>query len=219
MIDFAEIKTMIFDYDGTLHNSIKIYAPAFRKAYGYLVQQGLAEEKVWGEKEISHWLGFNSKEMWDAFMPHLSQEMKEHCSKILGEEMKRLVEAGEPVLYEGAIDTLDYLKNKGFRLVFLSNCRRYYRDAHKATFSLDRYFEDMVCSEEHSFIPKHEIMSRIKGKYPEKQVIIGDRAQDIEAGLKNGIYTIGCTYGFAAEGELKDADLLINDIIELKNYF
>jgi len=31
------IKTIYFDYDGTLHNSNKIYAPAFRKAYDFLV--------------------------------------------------------------------------------------------------------------------------------------------------------------------------------------
>ena len=31
---------IIFDYDGTLHNSIKIYGPAFRKAYEYLIKEG-----------------------------------------------------------------------------------------------------------------------------------------------------------------------------------
>ena len=31
------MKYIIFDYDGTLHNSIKIYKPAFMTAYDYLV--------------------------------------------------------------------------------------------------------------------------------------------------------------------------------------
>jgi phosphoglycolate phosphatase len=219
MIDFAKVNTIILDYDGTLHNSIKIYAPAFIKAYNYLVESGVAKDRSWSEEEISYWLGFNSQEMWNAFMPDLPQETKELCSRIIGDEMKRLVEEGLSVLYEGATETLDYLKRKGYILVFLSNCKIYYRDAHQKTFSLDRYFEDMVCSEEHRFIPKYEILSKIKSKYPEKLVMIGDRAQDIEAGVKNNINTIGCTYGFAVPGELKDADMVINDIIELKNYF
>jgi phosphoglycolate phosphatase len=219
MIDFANIKTIVFDYDGTLHNSIKVYAPAFTKAYQYLVENGFAEKRSWSEEEISYWLGFNSQEMWNAFMPDLSLEAKELCSRIIGEEMKKLVEEGSSNLYDGAIEILDYLKKKGYHLVFLSNCKLYYRDAHKKTFALDRYFEDMVCSEEHNFIPKYEILSRIKSKYPEKLVIVGDRAQDIEAGIKNDIFTIGCTYGYALQDELKDADMLIHDIIELKNYF
>ena len=39
------MKYIIFDYDGTLHNSIKIYKPAFLKAYDYLISNGYAKEK------------------------------------------------------------------------------------------------------------------------------------------------------------------------------
>lgn len=218
MIDFRSIKTIFFDYDGTLHNSINIYAPAFKKAYSYLVENGLAEQREVTEKEISHWLGYNSQEMWQAFMPQLPQELRDICSQIVGQEMKRQVETGGSILYEGALQTLEHLKLKGYQLVFISNCRIYYRDAHNRHFELDKYFESLVCSEEYDFIPKHEILGRIKNSYPEKMVIVGDRAQDIEAGIKNGIFTIGCSYGFAAENELKDADLIIDNINELREY-
>lgn len=218
MINLKEIRTVIFDYDGTLHNSIKIYAPAFLKAFSYLVQNGYAENRSWSEKEISCWLGFNSKEMWDAFMPKLPTEIKSLCSNIVGEEMKRLVEEGKAVLYDGAIDTLKYLKRKGYCLVFLSNCKRYYRDEHSKTFNLESYFIDMVCSEDYDFIPKYEILGKIKESYPEKIVIVGDRNHDIDAGLRNNIYTIGCSYGFAAEGELSCADMVIDDITNLMKY-
>ena len=76
----------------------------------------------------------------------------------------------------------------------------------------------MVCSDEYDFIPKHEILAIIKDKYPKEMVIIGDRKQDMEAGKKNDIYTIGCTYGFALKGELDGADILVDDIRELKRY-
>jgi phosphoglycolate phosphatase len=216
---FRNIKTIFFDYDGTLHNSIKIYAPAFRKAYDYLVQLGYGKEREWSEREISHWLGFNPPEMWKTFMPGLEENIRNKCSSMIGEEMKSLIEKGAPQLYEGALDTLAYLKDKNYILVFISNCRTSYRDSHNLLFNLDKYFEDLVCSEEYSFIPKYEILSRIKGKYPGEMVIIGDRIQDIEAGKKNRIYTIGCSYGFSLKDELKEADLLINSVVELKGYF
>lgn len=219
MIPFKDIRTIFFDYDGTIHDSISIYAPAFRKAYDFLIEEGLAENRKWSDSEISYWLGFNPQDMWKEFMPNLSEELRQQCSNIIGEEMKLLIEQGKPVLYEGALKTLEYLKNKGYHLVFISNCKTYYKECHSKLFNLDRYFETLICSDEFDFIPKHEILKIIKDKYPEDMVIIGDRVQDIEAGTKNSIYTIGCTYGFARAGELDEADILIGSINELNKYF
>lgn len=219
MIPFKNIKTIFFDYDGTLHNSINLYAPAFRKAYDFLVNEGHAEPREWSDKEISHWLGFNAQDMWRNFMPNLSQESREKSSKIIGEEMRAQIVEGKPVLYKGALETLAYLKNKGYHLIFISNCKTYYKECHNTLFHLDRYFEALVCSDEFNSIPKHEILKAIKDKYPEDMVIVGDRNQDIDAGKKNNIYTIGCTYGYALKGELDEADMLIDDIQELKKYF
>ncbi|TJX13092.1 HAD family hydrolase [Tissierella creatinini] len=218
MISFSNIKTIFFDYDGTIHNSIKIYGPAFRKAYSYLVEQRLVHQRDWSDEEISYWLGFNPQEMWKKFMPDLEENIRSKCSEIIGEEMDSLIDKGKPELYEGALDTLKYLKSKGYRLVFISNCKLSYKDSHSRLFGLGDYFEELACSEEYNFIPKYEILRDIKGKYCEEMAIIGDRFQDIEAGKKNGICTIGCSYGFSLKGELDEADLIIKSISELKIY-
>lgn len=218
MKSLENIRTIFFDYDGTLHDSIKIYAPAFQKAYDYLVKEGFAENKKWSDKEISYWLGFNPQEMWSTFMPNLSDKIRHQCSNMIGEEMSLQIEKGKPVLYEGALEMLQYLKSKGYHLVFISNCKTYYKECHCNLFQLDRYFESLVCSEEYNFISKDEILSMIKPKYPEEMVIVGDRKQDIEAGKNNNIYTIGCTYGYALNGELEDANLLIHSIKDLSKY-
>ena len=98
---------------------MKIYGPAFRKAYYYLVENKLAESRDWEEKEISYWLGFNSQEMWEIFMPGLPKEIRERCRQTIGDEMKLQIEEGRAILYEGAIETLGYLKNKGYHLSLL----------------------------------------------------------------------------------------------------
>lgn len=38
------VKTIIFDYDGTIHNTLGIYEPAFREAYQWLSKQNVVEE-------------------------------------------------------------------------------------------------------------------------------------------------------------------------------
>jgi phosphoglycolate phosphatase len=219
VIPFKNIKTIFFDYDGTLHNSIKIYAPAFRKAYAYLVEKGYAEPREWKDEDISHWLGYNPSDMWRAFMPKLDEIERNKCSSIISDEMKVLIEKGKPKLYKGALEVLEYLKYKGYHLVFISNCKIYYKDCHNKQFQLDKYFEELASSEEYNFIPKYDILNRIKDKYEEDMVIVGDRIQDIEAGKKNNIYTIGCSYGFAPIGELDNADMIIQDISDLKEFF
>jgi phosphoglycolate phosphatase len=60
-----DVKTIIFDWDGTLHESIHIYKPAFLKAYKYLVENGFVSEYKWKDNEISAFLGMNPKQMWN----------------------------------------------------------------------------------------------------------------------------------------------------------
>ncbi len=160
-IPFKNINTIFFDYDGTLHNSIKIYGHAFRKAYAYLVEQGIAEQRDWSDKEISYWLGFNPQEMWKTFMPDLEENIWLKCSAIVGKEMKSLIEKGNVYLYEGALDTLRYLKRRGYKLIFISNCKLSYKESPIKYFDLGNYFEELVCSEEYNFVPKYKVSKNV----------------------------------------------------------
>ena len=125
----SNIKTIYFDYDGTLHDSIKIYAPAFKKAYDFLVENNYAKKRLWRDEEIAKWLGYTSNEMWKNFM----------------EEMENQILAGNAVLYDGALDVLKQLKNKGYNLIFLSNCSINYMELSNKVFNLNLFFNDMIC--------------------------------------------------------------------------
>lgn len=66
--------TLFFDYDGTLHDCIRIYAPAFRRVYPELVTAGFAAPRTFSDPELSQWLGLSVSDMWNRFMPELPQE-------------------------------------------------------------------------------------------------------------------------------------------------
>ncbi len=216
MPKLKNVKTVFLDYDGTLHNSIGIYGPAFRKAYDYLINKGLAPERKWQDHEITIWLGYSPKEMWESFMPQLIENERVKASQIISDTMHSLIESGEPILYKGALETLDYLKSKGYKLVFISNCREQYMICHTKKFNLEHYFDTMICSELYDYEPKHEIVRKIRSQFPGEMVIVGDRLQDMEAGYENGIHTVGCEYGFGSKDELADAEFRISTIEELK---
>ena len=91
MIIKTIVKTIIFDYDGTIHNTLRIYEPAFRKAYQWLVEQNVVEKQKIESSRIAGWLGLNSKEMWDTFLPELEQSYKDQASKMVGDLMLRQI--------------------------------------------------------------------------------------------------------------------------------
>ena len=112
---------LIFDYDGTLHQSMKTYAPAFRSTCKWLFDNGYMAEKEFSDKEISYWLGFNSTDMWSRFLPDAAPEIREKARVMLGEDMGARIEKGEGALFPHTEEVLADLKRSGHTLIFLSN--------------------------------------------------------------------------------------------------
>ncbi len=216
---FENIRTIYFDYDGTIHDSIKIYAPAFKKAYDFLVENSKAQPRNWHDEEIKKWLGYTGREMWEKFMPSLEEPMKMEAGSIIGREMERLIASGRAQLYDGALNVLEHLKDRGYKPVFLSNCSISYMEISDKVFDLKHCFHEMICSEMYGFIPKHEILHKIKNNHEMNQVIVGDRFHDIESAVKNNIESVFCEYGYGERSEGNKATASIKDIKEILSCF
>lgn len=216
---FKNIKTIYFDYDGTIHDSIRIYAPAFNKAYEFLVKKNKVAPRHWKNEEIKKWLGYTSSAMWEHFMGDLEETIKNEASLIIAKEMERQIVTGNARLYDGALEVLEQLKFKGYNLVFLSNCSFNYMEKSSEIFNLNSFFDDMICAETFGFIPKHEILHKIKNNYKSNQMIVGDRFHDIEAAVINNIDSVFCKYGYGDISEGKKASVDIIDIKEILRYF
>jgi phosphoglycolate phosphatase len=213
-----QIKTVIFDWDGTLHDTIHIYEPAFKKAMAYLVDEGLIHSKEWKTEDIKPFIGMSPTAMWATFKPALSKDVIEVASSIISKTMQSLIEDHQGRLYSDVIETLTYLKHKGYYLVYLSNSKTYYMELMKSHFDLTRFFDRFVCSETHNYLPKQQILTEIKEELPQGMAMVGDRIIDIETGKLNGCLTFACDYGYGPANELKDADIHLSDLTKLKDY-
>lgn len=202
------IKTVIFDFDGTLHNTSHLYGEALRYAYKWLAQEGYAKEKLYTDEETAIYLGMTPKEMWQSFMPDLDEKIRQKASNMIGERMDYLVRNGYAILFDGVEELLTKLKADNYNLVILSNCRNAYMEEHKKAFNLEKWFDGFYPAEAYDFDTKENIFLKIKEKYPGDYIMIGDRKSDILVGTKHNIRTIGCLYGYAFENELNDADYL-----------
>lgn len=207
---------IVFDYDGTLHNSADIYKPSFLKAYDYLVKNGHAEDKRFQEEEITKWLGISAKDMWNSFMPHLPAEEMDHCRQMIGSNMVREIEAGNARLYDGVHELLEILRDQGHWLVFLSNCSSKYMASHIKAFGLDRYFNEFHCTEEHGYQSKVHIYGKCLKDWEGPTVVVGDRSVDMDVAKAYDLISVGCEYGFGHEDELEHATMKAASLEEVK---
>ena len=209
------IKTIIFDYDGTIHNTLGIYEPAFRAAYQWLTEQtGIKEQKIESSR-IAGWLGLNSKEMWDTFLPELDQRYKDQASKMVGNLMIRQIREHKAKWYPGAEKVLTTLKKQRYQLVILSNCKVSYRKAHWEEFRMERWFDRFYDCESYGFRPKTEIVQDIIQEYAGPYLVVGDRKKDLECARSCKSPFVGCLYGYGEKDELDGADYFVEHIEEI----
>lgn len=203
---------LVFDYDGTLHDTAKLYGNAFRNAYADLVKDHYAPDRYYSDDYMARYLGLSPPAMWNAFMPELPEDVWKKASFKVRKGMISGIEEGKAVLYPGVKEMLDELKMNGYSMVILSNCYHAYLEAHRKYFELDRWFCGYYCSEDWDFALKEEILKGVMQDHPdERYLVIGDRDSDFKAGILNKVPVIGCAYGFGTEEELKMCDAVAHE--------
>jgi phosphoglycolate phosphatase len=201
----ASINTIIFDFDGTLHDCMSIYHPALLKAGEWLVSQGATPPAEVDEQRMRGFIGMTVPDMWESFMPGLDPMLQKQAADIIGEEMDKAMESGRARLFPGASAMLDAVAKRGYKLVLLSNCLTHYMETSRRIFELDRWFDGYFDSESHGGIPKQDIFPEIEQTFEPGFIIVGDRMNDLAVARKYKLPSIGCLYGYGSRDELADA--------------
>ena len=171
---------LVFDYDGTLHETMRVYKPGIEAAVRWLRSEHGVEVSMPSEQRIKKWLGMNTAEMWEDFMPGLSPSLKAEAGKLVGRIMHEELSAGHGRWYPGVEEKLDILKQKGYTMIVLSNCEREYADLNREVFGMDRWFDAFYDCASYGYIAKEEIMKLVAAQYEGKcgVQVTGVRAED-----------------------------------------
>ena len=206
---------LIFDYDGTIHDTLKIYFPALQQAFQWLRdEKGVFVPEVPPE-QAAGWLGMNTFDMWNSFLPGLPMDLKQKAAAMAGDAMAAQVQAHQASWYPGMQHVLDILKSRNYHMSILSNCQRSYGRIHWDAFEMERWFDTFYDCETYHHAPKDEIILKISRSLPPPYVVIGDRKSDLDCAQASGSPFIGCLYGFGSAEELSGADALIRSPAEL----
>jgi len=198
---------LIFDLDGTLYRTDSSFLRTMRRVY---------EEcslPYPGDGAILGMVG----ETFDVFLTWLIAQgfPDDHdaLSALIGRyELDAIREHG--VLFDGVAETLRALLARGCVITLCTN-----GDSRYATTVLD------ACGIRSLFArlqtlddgrTKTSMIAELLAAYPRlRPIVVGDRRHDLEAARANGCFMVGAAYGYARDGELDSADVIIRSFPEL----
>jgi phosphoglycolate phosphatase len=206
---------VIFDMDGTLFQTETVLVPALHKTFDRLRCEGLWQGDTPVEKYLQI-LGVPLPEVWRRLMPKADEAVRRQADAWFLEDIIAEIEQGNGRLYPEVLTTLAELVKQGIPIFVASNGRQRYLAVIRTAFQLERYFTDFYSLDRFSLPSKSALVKQLLNDYQiERAVMVGDRCSDIEAAKDNGIWAIGCRFGFANDEELRGADVIIHQFSEI----
>lgn len=135
--------------------------------------------------------------------------------------LERLIEnisSGKGDLYPNVKEVFRFLKENNCSIYIASNGLIAYLAAIVKFYDLDNWVTETCSIQQTESLNKSDLVKTIIDKYGiTNGAVVGDRISDINAAKDNGLVAIGCNFDFAQEDELSHADIVIEDLNELKS--
>lgn len=222
------LEYLLFDLDGTLTDSSEGITKSVQYGLGSI---GIEVKDL---KELLVFIGPPLDYSFREFYKLEEEQIKQATVKY--RERYREIGMYENALYPGMAALLKDLHRRGKHLAVASSKPEVFVRQILKHFNIEQYFEVIVGSGLDGSLGTKEAVVRetlcqlfskekdgpltLTKEQRESTAMIGDRHFDIEGGKANGIVTIGVEYGFAKEGEFKEAkaDYIIKTVEELHEF-
>ena len=189
------LKAILFDWDGTLYNSL----PNIEKAYNETGKR--INLSHYPYENFRHLIGIPTIKQGEIILPSEPELFVE----IYRQEYVKLPKAG---LYENAKTSISVLAEMGFNIVLVTSKTRKSALENLKDHGLYDLFDLFICGDEvcnpkpdPEPITKALEMLQISS---EEAIYVGDSAQDIIASKGAGVRVIGVTWGAKLKKEIKD---------------
>lgn len=132
----------------------------------------------------------------------------------------------ENEIFPGIPRLVEELAVQQVRMVCATSKPTFYAQRILKHFRLSQFFEfvlgsnmDLTRTDKKQII--HDVLEKLQMRSKEKAIMIGDRREDIEGARANSIDSIGVTYGYGPEEELRNAHphYLVHSVVELSSLF
>lgn len=223
-MNFKDKELIIFDFDGTLINSV----PDLTLAINTMLKHfQLPEVPV---EEVAPFIGNGARTLVKRALKHsmidaeITDEFFEEAFafylKSYGE-----VPCKDTYLYPGVVETLEYLDEKGYKMVICTNKPYAFIEPILDQLNIKQFFkiwigEDSLLETKPNAAPLLHLANEMKIT-TEKCIMVGDSKNDILAAQNAKIDSIGLTYGYNYNEHIVDYNptIVANDFAQLQNIF
>ena len=212
-------KCVIFDLDGTLINS----GPDLLNSLNYVLAQNNLNRI--DKNIIGNLVGGGAEAMIRKGYTHLDAYLDEKKISFL---VNLFIEhyskncTKETTLYDGVLDILEFLKEKTF-ICLCTNKKQFLAEKILKEFGVSNFFNYILGSDGKTPLkPEIEMPEKCLHKFQvsAKQVVfVGDSENDILPAKQLGMFSVHVTYGYGKLQEKIKADLVIDEIKELRKIF
>ncbi len=194
-----ELDTLIFDWDGTLANSIERIVTAMQVAAAELKLPALDDEQVRGI------IGLGLPEAIAVLYPGLVGEPQaQELARGYSTHYRRLDSTPSP-LFDGVLEVLERFRREGFQLAVATGKGRPGLERILAAHGLTHYFDATRCADETASKPDprmlHEILQSCDSMVG-RALMVGDSEFDIQMAHNAGMAAVAVSYGAQSREQL-----------------
>ena len=212
----AEYELVVFDWDGTLMDSMSKIVTCARKAFAEL------NFDMPATKEIQGCIGLGLDEIWHRLCPDSHANAKQAFVDVYRKHW--LSWSGpESRLYEGVPDVLEQLKRSDYYVAIATGKSRVGLDRDLANTGIGHFFDASRCADESRSKPHPEMLEYLLDYFavdPKKTLMIGDTSFDLEMAQGARTDALAVTYGAHDVDRLEPwaPKGMIGDLRELVGY-
>lgn len=223
-MNFTTKKLIIFDFDGTLINSIPDIVLAINKMLSHYDLVPLPLE------EVTLFVGNGAKTLVKRSLA-ASMQNEDVSDEFLNEAFKiyfaayKEVTCEETYTYPSVVETLDYLNKKGYKMVICSNKPFGFIEPILEKLAIKNYFlywigEDSLSKKKPDAAPLLHLASKMNVDV-ENCIMVGDSKNDILAAKNAGMESIGLTYGYNYNEHIADYNptVVLDSFADLQKLF
>ncbi|WP_178989264.1 phosphoglycolate phosphatase [Winogradskyella schleiferi] len=223
-MNFKEKELIIFDFDGTLINSIPDLTLAVNKMLAHYNLQALTTEQV------TPFIGNGAKPLVRRSLEYRMPN-QERSGRLLEEAFKMYLSAYKDIrcidtyLYPGVLDTLIKLDKAGYKMAICTNKPYGFILPILEALKITKYFkcwigEDSLAEKKPSAAPLLYLTKELNATI-EKSIMVGDSKNDILAAQNAAMESIGVSYGYNYNQDIADfkPTIVVDNFADLQDLF
>lgn len=182
---------VIFDWDGTLCDSVDHIVEAMQQATQEL---GLGRLEA---EDIRNIVGLGLPQAVAVLYPEEGEASLVELAAAYSRHYVALNQ-GPARLFDGALDTLASLRDRGFELAIATGKSRKGLNRVLEGLDLTGYFDETRCADETRSKPHPQMLNEImleRSKASEQVVVVGDTEYDLAMAQNAGVRSVGVSFG------------------------